>query len=487
MNKQSEEKDNKIAEQCKYIFKELGGRSIEGKFSGGEISSDGGGVLLSLVEEKFNIVKRFAECFTDYRDDSYTEHSVYELAAERIFGIILGYEDLNDFDELDKDTLLAILAGKEDPTGSDRRHEEDKGKALASSSTLNRLELTPADASRENRYKKVVADFEEINELFLEYYFETVEEKPEEMVLDVDPTDDRVHGDQEGKFFHGYYGCYCYLPLYIFCGNHLLSAKLLEADAHLPSSLIGQLRWMIPMIREIWPEVDIVIRGDCAFQNDELMTFCERSNIDYIFGIAKNGRLDAHIQRERKDAEKKYKRLQEREEDSTDDEEIKKYKNINYRTKDSWSRARRVVTKVEHNKHGTNARFVVTSLDKEKYDAGTLYKDGYCPRGEMENRIKELQLSLFSGRTSSKKKRANQFRLFISSVGYVIVNALRIYGLKFTRFAKAQCATIRGKLFKIGVSITVRIRRVFLQWSSSYPYKETFYKIYKNLGGRFPT
>jgi len=482
MKKQTVTKDNKISRQFKYIFKELGSRSVEGKFNGGEISSDGGAMLLSLVEKRFKIIEKFSNCFRDFRDSRYTDHSVYELLAQRIFGIILGYEDLNDFDELNRDLLFATLVGKTDPTGMDRRRNKDKGKALAGSSTLNRLELTPGDATSKNRYKKITADFGRISRLFLQYFFDIVDEIPKEITLDVDPTDDRIHGDQDGKFFHGYYGCYCYLPLYIFCGSHLLCADLLNADSQLPSCLIEQLNWLIPELRAKWPGIKIIIRGDSAFQNDDLMSWCEANEVDYVFALARNNRLESAVQEERKVVENRYKQAQKKANSVDKIASSTLYKNFTYRTRDSWSRSRRVIAKVEYNRHTTDTRFIVTSLCcKGKNEAERLYRKGYCLRGDMENRIKEMQLSLFSDRTSSGKKRANQLRLWFSSVSYVILHALRMHGLKFTRFSKAQCHTIREKFFKIGVNISVSIRRVFLQWCSSYPYKKEFQKIYQNL------
>jgi len=470
--------NNKKTRKSKYNFKNLGKRRLEGRFDGGEISSDGGGVFLREVEHNYKIVKQLSACFTDYRDDSYTEHSVYNMLCQRIFGIALGYEDLNDHDDLRRDPLFAAIVGKDEPDGSDRTHRSDAGCALASKSTLNRLELTPDDADSSNRYKKVVANFEQINRLFVKYYFQTNPTPPEEIVLDADPTDDPLHGNQEGRFFHGYYGCYCYLPLFIYSGDDILCAVLLKANASQPQELLKQLKWLIPMIRENWPDVKITVRGDCAFQSDDVMSWCEGNDVDYVLGLTRNQRLENKIKDLRIKAEKLF---EEKEEPS------RLYSDFMYRTQDSWSRSRRVVTKVEHNPKGRNSRFVVTSKSSDDYKPKDLYENGYCPRGDMENRIKEIQLYLFSDRTSTSLMHSNQLRLWFSTVAYVLVNTLRKFGLKSTKFARAQCHTIRTKLFKIGAAVTVSVRRVYFSWSSSYPYKNTFNKIYSNLRKLVPT
>lgn len=462
----------------KYNFKNIGNRRVEGRFDGGEISSDGGGLLLREVEQHFGIIKQLSGCFTDYRDSSYTDHSVYALLCQRIFGIALGYEDLNDHDDLRRDTLFSTIVGKEEPTGCDRRQDSDTGCALASKSTLNRLELTPADSDNSNRYKKVVADFDKIPPLFVKYFLQTKTIVPKEIVIDADPSDDPLHGNQEGRFYHGYYGCYCYLPLFICCGDDILCAVLLKGNASLPQELLKQLEWIIAMIREVWPDVKITVRGDCAFQSDDVMSWCEKNDVDYILGLARNRRLEDKIKDLRVEARSLF---------DEKEEPARLYSDFMYRTKDSWSRSRRVVTKVEHNPKGPNCRFVVTSKSSENHKPKDLYENGYCPRGDMENRIKEFQLYLFSDRTSTSLMRSNQLRLWFSAVAYVLLNALRKFALKSTEFAKAQCHTIRTKLFKIGASVKVSVRRIYFSWSSSYPYKKTFSKVYSNLQKLVPT
>ena len=453
-------------------FHGLGKRAVIGEFNGGQISSDGGAVVLREVERRTEIVERFAGCFTDHRDPALIEHSVEELVAQRVMGLALGYEDLNDHDELRGDHLLALAVGKEDPTGSDRRCEEDRGKPLAGKSTLSRLELTPGDASTDSRYKKIVANPEGIDELLMDVFLESYKAAPVRIVLDLDATDDPIHGRQEGRFFHGYYRRYCYLPLYIFCDDHLLCARLRPSDIDASAGSVEELERIVARIRERWPEVKIEIRGDAGFCREGIMGWCEGNGVRYVLGLAKNTRLQSAISDAMRQAKDIFHET---------GEPARVFEDFRYRTLDSWSCERRVVGKAEYLAKGENPRFVVTNLTPEEIDARTLYEDEYCARGDMENRIKEQQLALFADRTSAHPMRANQLRLYFSSIAYVLLEALQRLGLQGTKLARAQCDTIRLKLLKIGAQIRITVRKVWLSLSESYPYAALFRQVHANL------
>jgi len=461
-----------------FTFQGINRRRVEAKFDGGSITSDAGGLLLRETEKRVGVIEQFTQCFTDYRSPALIEHTVEELLSQRIYGIALGYEDLSDHDELRHDPLLAALAGKTDPMGANRVHERDRGKALAGKSTLNRMELTPADADASNRYKKIVADEGKMERFFIEMFFQQHPEAPERIVIDLDATDDLIHGHQEGRHFHGYYDHHCYLPLYMFCGHHLLSAKLCTADIEPAKWAEEELKRVIAQIQEKWPDVRIVIRGDSGFCRDEIMAWCEGTpNVDYLVGMARNPRLEAILWEDLDEVRRAF---------EMSGRVVRLYKDFQYRTQKSWSRARRVIGKAEHLSKGRNPRFVVTSIPAQEMDARTVYVKEYCARGDMENRIKEQQMGLFADRTSTHWMRSNQLRLWFSSVAYVLMNALRSLGLKGTALARAQCWTIREKLFKIGACVKISVRRVFLSLSSSYPYKGTFTSIYRNLRALVP-
>jgi hypothetical protein len=460
--------------ECKkegYRFQGVGKREVAGEFDGGHISSDGGVVLIGEVEQRREIMKRFSECFMDYRDQRYCEHSVEELVKQRIYGIALGYEDLIDHDELRVDPLLATII-KQEPTGEDRRRKRDKGKPMAGKSTLNRMELRSDEPGEDERYKKIAVNEEALKRLLVQVFLEAREEAPEMLVLDLDSTDDVIHGHQEGRFFHGYYGDYCYLPLYIFCEDHLLCARLREANHGDVPGVVEELAPMVSQIREKWPKVRIVVRGDSAFGMEPIMSWCEQNGVDFLFGKAKNKRLEAEIEQEMEQARQEYERT---------GKAARVFKDFMYQTQDSWSRQRRVVAKAEHLEKGSNPRFVVTSLSKQEMDAQTLYEKQYCARGEMENRIKEQQLCLFADRTSTSRMKSNQLRLWFSSMAYVMMNELRRLGLRDTELKNAQCDTIRLKLLKIGALVRVTVRRVLVSFSSAYPYQRVFNQIYNNL------
>jgi hypothetical protein len=442
------------------------------RFDGGTITSDGGGVLLGEVERRTGILRQFAGCFTDHRDPDAIEHPVYDLVAQRVYGLALGYEDLNDHDELRSDPLLAALVGKTDPTGSQRQRARDVGKALAGKSTLNRLELTTQDAGPGSRYKKIVLHGAAVDRALVEVFLQAHPQPPRQIILDLDATDDPLHGKQEGRFFHGYYGCYCYLPLYIFAGEHLLCARLRPSDIDGSAGALEEVQRIVGQVREHWPAVRVILRADSGFARETIMAWCEEHAVDYVFGLAKNARLIRALGKELHQA---------RQECEQTGRPARVFRDCTYKTRKSWSRERRVVGKAEHLPDKANPRFVVTSLPAEEWDARALYEDLYCARGDMENRIKEQQLHLFADRTSAATMRANQIRLYFSSVAYLLLQALRRLGLAGTALARAQCDTIRLKLLKIGAQVRVTVRKVWVSLASGSPYAGLFAQAYANL------
>jgi hypothetical protein len=447
--------------QVGFEFHALNHRQIRAQFDGGAISSDGGGLLLREVDKRTGIIRKFAACFTDYRDPERIEHRLEELVAQRVYGLALGYEDLNDHDQLRNDPLLAVLVEKSDP-GQE---------VLAGKSTLNRLELTPATATTQARYKKIVLDHGAVERLLVDLFLEAHEEAPRQIILDLDATDDPLYGKQEGRFFHGYYGHYCYLPLYIFCGEFLLCARLRPSNIDGAAGSVAELQRIVPQIRSVWPQVRIIIRGDSGFCREELMAWCETEQVDYLLGLAKNERLKAEIHNPMAKAEALYRQS---------GQAARVFHEFIYQTRESWSRARRVVAKAEYLEKGENPRFIVTSLAPELWPAQPLYEEHYCARGDMENRIKE-QLMLFSDRTSTAYLRSNQLRLYFSSLAYVLLQSLRRLGLEGTELAQAQCATLRLKRLKIGALIRITVRKVWVSLAGGYPYAELFRQIHAKL------
>ena len=453
-------------------FPMVGSRRIVADFDGGDISSDGGALLLRKTEELTGVVRQFAACFTDHRSPHLIEHTAEELIAQRVYALALGYEDLNDHDDLRRDPLLAAVVGKSDPVGKTRRRPRDRGKALAGKSTLNRLELTPVAAGKKSRYKKIVCHAQDVERLFVDLFLQAHAQPPKSIVLDLDATDDPIHGRQLGRFFHGYYKNYCYLPLYIFCGDHLLCARLRPADVDASAGAVKHLKRIAAQIRQAWPEVEITIRADSGFCREPIMAWCEAERVDYVLGLAQNTRLKAMIAAEQEQVRVEFDRT---------NQAARVFADLQYRTLETWSRERRVVAKAEHLAKGANPRFVVTSLPSDDRAAQTLYEEDYCGRGEMENRIKEQQLHLFADRTSAATMRGNQVRLFCSSIAYVLLEALRRLGLAGTELAAAQCQTIRLKLLKIGALVRVTVRKVWVKMSSGCPYAEVFRRVHANL------
>jgi hypothetical protein len=436
-------------------FGAVEGRVVVAGFDGGAITSDAGALLLGAADRALGLVGRFAGCFIDRRRAEYVEHLVPTLVGQRVFGIALGYEDLNDHDELRHDPVMAVLAGKLQAGRTDCA-------PVAGKSTLNRLELSREVATR---YHKIAHNPAAIEALFVTLFLEAHKTAPREIVIDLDATDDPLHGYQEGRFFHGYYDCYCYLPLYIFCGRHLLAAKLRPANIDASAGAVEEIGRIVAQIRQRWPHTRIILRADSGFARDALMAWCEENGVDFIFGLARNIRLTRAIGAELAEA---------REESQASGEPARRFRELIWTTRKSWSRKRRVIAKAEWTKDEANPRFIVTSLTAADGDGRRLYEEVYCARGEMENRIKECQMDLFADRTSTATMKANQLRLWFASMAYALLEGLRRLALQATDLADATCGTIRRKLFKIGAIVTISVRRIKLAMASGCPYKAAF-------------
>lgn len=436
-------------------FAPVEGRAVVASFAGGAITSDAGGLLLGATDGAINLVERFAACFSDARRPELIEHEVKTLVGQRVFGIALGYEDLLDHDVLRHDPVMALLAGK-----LEARREDCA--PVAGKATLNRLELS---TSITTRYHKIGHDGTAIEKLPVDIFLEAYRRPPSQIILDLDATDDPLHGEQEGRFFHGFYDGYCYLPLYVFCGRHLLCSKLRRSNIDASAGAVEEIARIVRQIRARWPKVRILLRADSGFAREALMAWCEANGADYLFGLARNERLVGEIAAELEKAADLSRRSGKPE---------RRFKDFMWRTRDSWSLRRRVVAKAECTRGEANPRFVVTSLKRSAAGARYLYEKIYCARGEMENRIKECQLDLYADRTSAATMRANQLRLWFASMAYVLLCALRRIGLKHTKFAKATCGTIRLKLLKIGALVRVSVRRIFLAMASGFPDQRDF-------------
>jgi len=426
-------------------------RRVEAGFTAGQVSSDGGALLLRETDRKIHLLGRLADCFTDRRNPKWIEHRLPEMLSQRIYGLALGYEDLNDHEQLRADPLMALLSGK-----------RELDEPLAGKSTLNRLELV----GRTGRYHKIAYAPEAIDRLLVDLYIESQAVMPERIVLDLDATDIPLYGHQPERFFHGYYDSYCYLPLYIFAGDQLLCARLRPANQDASAGAVAEVERIVRQLRQRWPAVKIVLRADSGFCREELMAWCEKdeNKVDYVFGLARNKRLAGIIGKEMHEAQLLH---------QTTGKAARVFTEFAYKTRKSWSRARRVVAKAEFLDKGENPRFIVTSLTAEEWTAKNLYEKFYCARGEMENRIKE-QMCLFADRLSTDEMPGNQLRLYFSALAYTLIEALRRLALKGTAWAEAQVDTIRLKLLKIGALMHISVRRVLLQLSSAYPWKDIY-------------
>jgi hypothetical protein len=448
-----------ISEQLS--FEGFDGRRVKAAFDGGAVTSDAGALLLRETDRVIGLIDRLAACFRDERDPGRTVHSLRTLIGQRVIGLALGYEDVNDHDELRFDPVLALFSDRLEPRRADCA-------ALGGKSTLNRLEHAPRAAG--DRYRKIAVDRSAVESLLVDLFLDAHGKAPKEIVLDLDATDDPLHGHQEGRFFHGYYDCYCYLPLYVFCGRHLLAAKLRRSNIDASAGAVEEVARIVARIRTRWRRVRILLRADSGFAREALMAWCETHRIDYVFGLARNSRLLDELAIDMAWAEDEYEKT---------GMPARRFKDFRYATLDTWRRRRRVIGKAEH--LGANPRFLVTSLTRRAIEAKTLYEQIYCARGEMENRIKEQQLDLFADRTSTATMAANQLRLWFSSFAYVLMAALRRLGLQHTEFETATCGTIRLKLLKIGARVIVSVRRIKIAMASTCPHQAAFALVHARL------
>jgi len=435
---------------------------VVGRFDGGHVVSDGGALLLRQVERRTDILSRFAACFTDQRSPMRVAHSVEQLVKQRVYGLALGYEALNDHEKLRRDPLLVLLSGKSEPAQE----------PLAGKSTLKRLELTfPQAEAAQRRYKKILFNPESADQLLVALFVEAHADPPAEILLDLDATDDPLHGRPAGRFFHGYYGHYCYLPLYIFAGDDLLCARLRPANTDSRSGAVAEVERIVKQLRRHWPELNIILRADSGFCREELMSWCEQNSVDYVLGLARNRRLEAMLSEAWAAAQQRY---------EATGQPTRVFRELRYQTRETWTCERRVVGKAEHLSQGANPRFVVTSLVRESWEARALYEDLYCQRGEMENRLKE-QFQLFADRTSTHWLWSNQLRLYLSAFAYVLLDTLRRVGLQGTELAQAEVQTIRLRLLKIGAVVRVSTRKIWVSWASAHPVARVFAHVYATL------
>jgi hypothetical protein len=455
---------------AQFEFEGFAGRQVVGAFDGGEVTSNGGAPLLREADRAIGLTAKVARCFRDDREPALVEHRLETLLSQRIHAIALGHEDINDHDELRFDPALGLVSDTLRP----RPEKVERGKpvvaTLAGKSTLNRLEHGLMNEA--SRYCKIGLDDKALEQVFLDIYVAAHAEPPKRVMLDLDATDDPLHGNQEGRFFHGYYRCYCYLPLYIFDGRHLLVAKLRRANIDASAGAKEEVARIVAHLRKAWPGVEVWLRADSGFARDALMSWCEENGVDYVFGLARNARLEPQIAAELAEAKAAFQET---------GKPARIFKELTYRTKDSWTRSRRVVAKAEHLEKGANPRFIVTSLKEDKIAGQELYERIYCARGEMENRIKECQLDLYADRTSAATLHANQIRLWLSSLAYVLMEAVRRLALAGTELANATAGTIRLKLLKIGAVVTISVRRIKLAFASACPAKAIFARAVERL------
>jgi DDE family transposase len=432
-------------------FSTLVNKAVVADFLGGWLTTDAGALLLREVAEKTGLFDALNAVIPDPRNPVFTIHDQRSMLAQRITAIVLGYEDLNDHQELRTDPALQVAAGK----------VPDPDVALASSPTLCRLE------NRIERKTLIRAA-----EVLVDQFIAAHPVPPEHLMLDFDATDDPLHGHQEGRFFHGYYDHHCYLPLYVFCGHELLVSYLRPSNIDASKHTRAVLKLLVRKLRAAWPDVKITIRGDSGFCRWRTMRWCDSHGIGYILGLAKNPAVERHAIDEMATAARRF---------ALTGEAQRVFGSFAY-SAGTWDRARRVIVKAEHTAKGANPRFVVTNVPGEGRE---LYEDVYCQRGDMENRIKEQQLDLFADRTSCHRFLANQFRLLLSSAAYVLVQALRRIALSGTELATAQVGTLRLKLFKVAARVVLSARRVVFHLASSYPYQELFGAVFDRLS-RWP-
>jgi hypothetical protein len=477
-----------------YEFGRLSKRKIMADFSGGDLTSDGGLLLIREIDELYRISERLSACFRDQRDASRVQHELKTLIAQRLYGLVQGYEDLNDHDDLRHERLFGVVLGQ-------LESGHPRCAPLAGKSTLNRLEqaMHVSNDLTGSRYIKMSLNPAAVEALLVELFIEQMEHEPKRIILDMDVTDDATHGHQEGTAFNGYYQHECYTPLLIFCGRHVLSAKLRPANVDPAAGALEELQRIIAQLRGYWPQVKILVRGDSAYSRDDIMSWCEsQTTVDFVTAHSSNARLrhlTGSLEQRAKAAYEAQRQAiatslepllgQSRADLATELDCLVPpqvwYQSLSYRTAESWSRERRVVCKLTYDGNGPRRHFVVTSLNAEQAHPARLHRDYYCPRGEMENRIKEHQLDLFSDRTSTHDFESNQLRLWFSSLAYVLMQALRLKALAHTELADAQCGTIRRKLLKLGAQVRISVRRILVAFNSAAPIQAIFEAAYQHL------
>lgn len=461
------------------LFQDLGSRKVVADFSGGTLSSDGGVLLLRQVDLSLGLTSRLAACFGDERHPTFVEHSVPELLAQRIYSQALGYEDVNDHQQLRHDPLLATACGKKDPLGADRVFHP--GPALAAASTLNRLELSN---NKSTRCHKLPHDPKKIQALLLALGTGCLSKHATQIVIDLDAMGHRLHGSQEGRHFSAYYDDYVYLPLYAFVGNIPLWAQLRTSDRDAAHGVVPALQEMVAAIRRRCKKARIILRGDSGFCREEIMAWCERqSRVYYCLGLAKNSLLLERAQRAMMAARARH--------CLTGAVRTRVFTEFEYQTQSqTWSRARRVIAKAEVTAQGDNPRFVVTNLpargfkedeDKTRFGAEALYEQLYCARGEMENVLKQQVLDLEADRMSTHHLASNQLRLWLATFAYLLMERVRALGLHGSQLAQATVGSVRLKLLKVAAQVRVSVRRVYVQLSSAYPLQGLFGLCHRRL------
>lgn len=454
------------------LFDDLVNRAVVADFSAGHLSSDGGVLLLRQLDRGLGLSRELAGCFHDTRDPRFVEHPLQPLLAQRLYALALGYEDLNDHADLRLDPLLAVAVEKDDPLGNARFHPEDRGKPLAAPSTLNRMEISN---SKSTRYHKLQHDPAAVQACLLKLAVRCLPKRALEIVLDLDATGDLVHGLQEGRFFNAYYGDYCFLPLYIMAGDVPLWAQLRTAERGAAHGALEALQAVVAAIRHRCRKARILVRTDSGFCNDPFMTWIEsQPNLYYCLGLAPNARLIDQVQEALADA---------RAEHCLTGVAARRFKELCYQTRTTWTRPRRVVAKAEVTPQGDNPRFVVSNLPAAgfpadpqplRFAAQPLYEDFYCARGQCENVLKQQLLDLNADRTSTHFLVSNQLRLSFSALAYLLLERMRTLGLQGTQLAQATVGTIRLKLLKIAAKVTVSVRRIYVQFPAAYPYRHLF-------------
>jgi len=453
-----------------FEFEPIEKRRVEAAFDGGVMTSNAGDLLLWRLDQGMDLSKRVAACFSDRRDPARIEHALQSMIAQRVHGIALGMEDLIDHHQFRHDPVVQVLTGKTEAKRSDCA-------VGAGQHTLNRLENAPLEGV--DRHHKITVDETRIEKLFLDLFLDAKGKTPKEFVIiDFDATDFPLHGRQEDRFFHGYYDTHCYLPLYAFCGGHLLAAKLRPSNIDGSAGTLEEIIRIVAHLRSRWPRVKILIRGDSGFARDAIMTWCEENKVDFLFGMARNERLQKILAPELAEAKRQ---------SAESGKAARVFKDFRYRTLTSWTTSRRVVGKAEQTLLGSNPRFVVTSLAPEAHEAKPLYENLYCARGDMENRIKEQQLGLFADRMSAHAMRANQIRLWLASFAYVLIHQFRRVGLRWGRLANAQVETIQSKIFKVAAWVRISVRRIRFGMASSHPWQQEFALADALIRQRYPS